>query len=216
MIPRVGRNQPARACHADHFGEALGRFRDEVKDQGHERYVEGIVRKRYGRGVALAELGDVPDWARPREIKLSCRGVYAVQLRRRALLHEHLGEGAVAAADIEPARALPAATFLSVRPKPKVRSPFLGGSDVNDCRIRLPMRSRPWISDQFGMKPQFLIFSSKGNVERKSYRHFRRFSSPAMLVRRHIHKQSPSCARPLEPAFAIPVHDLGYSARLPL
>jgi hypothetical protein len=106
QVPGVSGDAAAGAGDAGHLGDALRRVGHKEDHQGHRRRVERGLGP--GQGLGVADLESDPCLVREAvagEGDLRRRRVDALHLGRRAALHQQLGEGAVAAADIGPAPA---------------------------------------------------------------------------------------------------------------
>ena len=104
-IPRIRRDRSAGANHPHHFGDALGRLGNEEDHQRHRRGIEAVVGEWQRHRVAQMKRCVARAGAAACEHELRFGRIDPLRLRGCAALHQQLGEGAAAAADVQPSQA---------------------------------------------------------------------------------------------------------------
>ena len=101
-VPHIGRDRAARANHPHHLGDALGRIGNEEDHQRHNGCIEPVFGEWKRHGVALSELRHTCKGSCARKGELPLRRIDPLNLGWRTPFDEQLGEGAIAAADVDP------------------------------------------------------------------------------------------------------------------
>jgi hypothetical protein len=138
-IPRVCRDRTAGANHPRHLGNAFGRIRNKKDHQRHDGGIEPIVGERQRHRVALEKFRPARRWPGAGESELCFRRIDRLRLGRSASLDEQFGEGAAAAADIDPPHARaglqPIEEELAREPAPDAHRPLINISVIEMDRL---------------------------------------------------------------------------------
>ena len=104
-VPRVGGHDATRADHSCHFGNTPGRVGNEKDHQRHDGRIERVVGERQRHRIALTKQCEPQGGPCAGMGQLPLGRVYPLYRDRCAPLDDQFGEGAAAAANVEPSQA---------------------------------------------------------------------------------------------------------------